>query len=249
MSIKLLSLAAGAIMYAIFMIALFPAPIAYKWLAPNSIELSGVQGRLWSGGATTGFLGDMEVKNIHWEFVPLDLFVGRITGKVNMLLGDGFVDTKASATFNSLTLQELRATFDLQVLENFIPIGATQGKVFAQIEHLVIEEGWPIKIIGELRLMELMVAPFVPSGAVLIPIGSFRLAFLDNSKLGGTIEHLNGPLETNGNIELRSNRVYDIKIFVKALPDASQELLQGLELMTGEPNNLGFRAFNLTGSL
>ena len=97
--------------------------------------------------------------------------------------------------------------------------------------------------------MELMVAPFVPSGAVLIPIGSFRLAFLDNSKLGGTIEHLNGPLETSGNIELRSNRAYDIKIFVKALPDASQELLQGLELMTGEPNNLGFRAFNLTGSL
>ena len=249
MNIKLLSLIAGAIIYTIFLIALFPAPIAYKWLAPDSIELSGVQGRLWSGRATTGFLGDTEARNINWKFIPLDLFVGRITGKINMLLGDGFVETKASVTFGGLALRELRAAFDLQILEDFIPIGATQGTALAQIEHLVIEEGWPIKLIGELRLMELMVAPFIPSGAALIPIGSFRLAFLDNSKLEGAIEHLNGPLETSGNIELRPNQAYDIEIFVKALPDASQELLQGLELMTGEPNNLGFRAFNLAGSL
>jgi len=242
-------LIAGAIIYMIFMIALFPAPIAYKWLAPDSIELLGIQGRLWSGRATAGFLGDMEARNINWKFIPLDFFVGRITGKINMLLGDGFVETEASITFGGLALQELQAAFDLQILEDFIPIGATQGTALAQIEHLVIEEGWPIKLIGELHLMELMVAPFIPSGAALIPIGSFRLAFSDNSKLEGTIEHLNGPLETSGNIELRPNRAYDIEIFVKALPDASQELLQGLELMTGEPNNLGFRAFNLAGSL
>jgi len=249
MNIKLLSLIAGAIMYMVFMIALFPAPIAYKWLAPDSIVLSGVQGRLWSGRAAAGFLGDIEARNINWNFIPLNLFVGRITGKINMLLDNGSVDTKASVTFGGLVLQELRAVFDLQVLENFIPIGATQGTVLAQIEHLVIEEGWPTKIIGELRLMELVVAPFIPSGSTLIPIGSFQLAFLDNSKLGGTIEHLNGPLEASGNIELRPSRAYDIEILVKALPDASQELLQGLELMTGEPNNLGFRAFSLTGSL
>lgn len=236
-------------MYVVFMIALLPAPLVYKWLVPDSIELSGVQGSLWSGKAATGFLGNIEAQNIHWKLMPLDLFTGHITGKVNMLLSGGFVDTKVSVTFNDLIFRELQAAFDLQILEGFIPIGIAEGTVLAQIEHLVIERGSPTNITGELRLMELMVAPFVPIGDVLISIGSFQLTFLGNSKLAGTIEYIDGPLETSGTIELKPGRVYDIEMFVKALPDASEQLIQGLELMTGEPNNLGFRPFNLTGSL
>lgn len=249
MAIKPPWLVFGVCAYLIFALALVPASIAAKWFVSDTIRLTGVQGTVWSGEAIRGSLAGVELENIHWEFMPLDLLAGRITGKFDLVLAGGFVNTEVSATFGGLMLQKLNAITNLRILKDFAPIGATQGMVFAQVDRLVIEKNWPIEVVGDFRLMDVTVAPFAPSALGPIPIGSFRLTFSKNSNLRGQIEQLEGPLEVNGMVQLSPNRAYELQALVKALPQASQQLIEGLELMTGEPNGLGFRAFSLTGSL
>ena len=55
MPARWLVLGVGA--YLAFALVLFPADVAYRWLAPDTVRLSGVQGTVWSGRATLGSAG------------------------------------------------------------------------------------------------------------------------------------------------------------------------------------------------
>jgi len=252
MSSKIPWLALGAGAYAAFMIAFFPATIAYRWFAPDDVRLAGVEGSVWSGRAALGSVGDFALHDITWELQPWALLIASLSGQVQTRLADGFLNSEIHAGFGGVSFSNLRATTSLASLSTVLPIRGTRGLASLDFAALELEGGWPVTATGELRLGELAVPPLVTTGTGgIIQLGNYRVSFTDTGGQGlaATFEDQGGPLEVAGSMRLEPDRNYLIEAVLRARPEAQPELTQGLQFMTGEPDASGMRTFSLAGSL
>ena len=245
-------IALGAGAYLAFVITLFPAATAYRWFAPDTVRLAGIEGTLWSGSAALGSVGNFGLTDIQWRLRPWMLLLARASGQFQARFADGLVTSDVEATFSRLTMRNLPASAALGGLGNFLPIGGTEGFVSANLAELQLEDQWPVAIAGEVRLGELAVPPLISSsGTPLIAMGNYQIRFSESPDPGvtGSFEDQGGPLQVSGTVRLNEGRSYLIKGNVSTRPGAPPELNQGLELMTAPPDASGQRAFSLNGSL
>lgn len=245
-------IALGAGAYLAFLLTMFPAGTAYRWFAPDTLRLAGVDGTLWSGRATLGSVGGLGLHEIQWRLQPWSLFMARIGGQLQARLADGFIETEIEATFSATTLRNFRASSSLDGLQEFLPLGGINGFVSAELSELRIQGRWPVAAVGEIRLGELAVPSiFTPTSGSLIALGNYRIRFASspNRVLVGNFEDQGGPLEVSGSVRLNPDRAYVIEGVVRTRPEAPLELSQGLEIMTAPADASGLRAFSLNGSL
>ena len=94
----------------------------------------------------------------------------------------------------------------LPALAALLPLQGMRGQANVALEELVLENGWPATIVGELKLAELETAPLIPDGSGSLaaarrlhdhvpcrrPTGAFAAQFVDNG----------GPLEVSGSCQL-----------------------------------------------
>jgi general secretion pathway protein N len=247
---SLLALGLGA--YLAFTLSSFPAGTAYAWLAPQGVNLTGLEGTLWSGRAAAGTVGDLALRDIRWTLRPLRLLLGRLAATVEARLSDGFVSANVSASPSSVALSDVRASTSLATLRGMLPLSGVRGDASVSLDELELAGGAVTKVLGELRLAKLEVAPFVPTGSrELLPIGNYTVSFIEaqNAGVNATFVDSGGPLEVTGTLELDAARAYTLDGFIKPRPDASQTLVDGLAIVTAEPDAEGRRRLTLTGSL
>lgn len=243
--------ALGVGAYLAFALVSLPAGTVYRWFAPDNVQLAGIQGTLWSGRAAAGSFGNFVVQDLRWNVHPLPLLVLRLSADVETRLADGFVNTSVSAGPGGVTLSNLRASLSLPALRGVLPIGGTRGLASADFRELTLTDGWPTAAVGELRLAELETPPLVPGGnRQLIELGNYLVQFQESANgVSAAFNDTGGPLEVSGTLTLEPNRAYTLQGFVKPRPSAAEALVQGLEIMTGEPDESGRRSLTLTGSL
>jgi hypothetical protein len=249
---KLSWLALGLGAYIAFVLAQFPANAAYRWFAPPELELADVNGTVWSGRAAVGDVADIAVRDVSWNLAVGSLLIGRVSVAFDARLADGFVNGNLVATTSQLRLTDVTVSTSLQTLNDLLPIYAIEGQVSLALERLVIEDAWPLAAVGELRIGNLEAPPFPPTpGAGMIPLGSFRaqLLELDEPGVSALLTDSGGPLELEGRAQLATDRSYLLDGLVRARPEASDMLLQGLAIMTSEPDADGRRSFTLAGTL
>ncbi len=249
---KLSWLALGCGAFVAFALSLFPATTAYRWFAPDSFRLSGIEGTVWSGQAALGSVPGLPMRNLRWNLNALPLVLGRISGQFEARLADGFINGEASVSPNVVILTNLQAATSLPALAGLLPLEDTVGLVSLSLERLELQRSWPRNIVGNLRINELEVVPLFPTdGENLIPLGNYEVTFIDSSGQGvsARLRDTGGPLEVSGRLELGLDRAYVLEGLIRARPDASDELVQGIAIMTGEPDAEGRREFSLTGSL
>jgi hypothetical protein len=244
----------GLLAYVAFALSLFPAASAYRWFAPPQLRLAAVEGTLWSGRAALGSAAGLGLNDIRWRLDPLGLLTGRLSGRLETRLADGFVRTSFSASLGGLTLSNLQATTSLAGVRPLLPptLRSTEGMASLQLQRFELDDGWPVDAVGAVRLAQLAVRPPI-SGArqPLLELGGYRLDLADTGGegLSGTIEDTGGPLEVAGTITLGTDRTYRLEGVVRPRPGAPAQLVQGLALMSGEPDAAGKRKFALSGSL
>lgn len=244
--------ALGAGAYLAFTLASFPAGTAYRWFAPPGVELAGVEGTLWSGRAALGSAAGLALRDIGWRVRPLQLLLGRAAVDLEARLADGFVSGRIVATPGSVRFRDVRASTSLPMLRTVLPIQGTQGLASVVLTELELEGGWPLEIVGELRLSQLEVPPFVPAGRQgLIPLGNYTVQFEEtaDATIAARLSDAGGPLEASGTVAIDQSRSYTLDLLVKPRPEASAELIEGLAIMTAEPDAAGRRRLTLTGSL
>jgi hypothetical protein len=221
---------------------------------PASLRLMGIEGTLWSGGAALGSAAGFALSDIHWDANALALLTGRAAGRLQARLSDGFIDTRVSATPSRVELKALRASTSLSSLGALLPIKGMQGLVSLTLDELRLVDGRPSAVVGRARVAQLAVPPLLPGGSAgpaLIQLGSYDIELKDTGGDGIAAEFhdTGGPMQVSGTLLLDSNGAYRLEGFVSPRADAPPELVQGLELMTGEPDSQGRRKFSLTGSL
>ena len=244
-------IALGLGTYLVFVMVLFPASVAYRWFAPDSVRLSGIEGTVWAGNAILGSVGNVGFYDLEWRLRPWYAVFLQVGGQLQARLADGFLSTTVQAGLTQMTLTELQATVSLAGLRDLLPLGAMQGLVSAQFERLRIENEWPVEAIGEVRVGELGVPPMMIPGGELLELGNYRVRFssTQSADLVGSFENQGGPLEATGSLRFSPNRAYAIEGVARARPGAPPELVQGLEIMTASPDASGLRAFDFSGSL
>lgn len=245
-------IALGIGAYLAFVIATFPADVAYRWFAPPELRLAAISGTVWSGSAALGSVAGLSMRDVLWNVSAWPLVLGRASGRFEARLADGFARGEASATMSRIVLRNVQASTPLQALVGLLPLHDTSGQVSVDLPRLELERGWPVRVVGTLRVNELEVAPLLPTQAGgPIPLGSYEIEFVDADGDGvqGRVTDRGGPLEVNGRVALGADRGYELEAHVSARPEASQDLVRGLEIMTGEPDASGRRPFNMSGSL
>jgi general secretion pathway protein N len=245
-------LALGVGAYLAFVVITFPASVAYRWFAPETVKLAGIEGTLWSGRSAIGSVSNFPLRDIEWRVRPWSLLLARVNGELQTRLTDGFITTDFEATFSQTRLRNLNASTSLSGVRDLLPLAGIEGFVSAQFSDLRIEDNFPEVAIGEVRLGELSVPPLLsPGSSSLIELGNYQIQFVEtpDASLLANIVDQGGPMETSGSLRLDQQRAYTIDGTVRSRPDASLELTRGLDMMAAPPDNEGKRAFTLTGSL
>lgn len=244
-------IALGVGAYVVFVVATIPASTAYRWLAPPELRLAALDGTVWSGTAALGSIPGLPLRDLRWNLSAWPLMLGRASGSFEARLADGFIRGAGTATMSGVELRNLQTSTRLQTLAGLLPVSDSLGFVSVDVAELELADGWPVRLIGTMRLSELEVAPLMPTqSGGLIALGSYEIEFVDAGEgLEGRLTDTGGPLEVSGRLALARDRAYVLEGLVRARPEAGADLVRGLEFMTGEPDGSGRRPFNLSGSL
>jgi hypothetical protein len=238
--------------YVAFTLAAFPAATALRWFGPPGLAVAGVTGTLWNGGAASCSVGGFTAEALRWRLRPTSLLVGRITANVEARIPDGFVNGVVTASSSQVRFSELRGATSLPGLANLLPLKGMRGQASIALDELVLENGWPATIIGQLKLAGLETMPLIPDGrGSLLPLGDYTITFVPAPAGALAAEFVDdgGPLEVSGSLNMDDTRTYVIDALVEPRSGAPESLVEGLKIMTAEPDAEGRRRLNLTGSL
>jgi hypothetical protein len=244
--------AVGLGAYIAFTLATFPAGIALRWFAPSNVAFAGVAGTLWSGSAASCSVAGFTADTVRWSVSPWALFLGRVSADVEARIPDGFVNGNVTASPSSVTLSGLRGATSLPALGNLLPVRGMRGQASVALESLVLENGWPATITGQLKVAGLEAPPLISDGSgSLLPLGDYTVTFVPapQDQLAANIVDNGGPLEVTGSATLGAGREYTIDLLLEPRVGAPEMLVEGLKLMSSDPDAEGRRRLSLNGSL
>lgn len=246
-------IALGAGAYLAFVLAAFPAGTAMRWLAPQGVVAAGVEGTLWSGRAATLSVNGFAAEQLRWRLRPAALVLGRLAANVEARMTEGFVSGDVEASPSRIAVRNLRGAASLPSLAAFLPVRGIRGQASVALESLELVDGWPTTVVGELKVASLEVTPFVPvnAGGGMLALGDYTVTFTPAAEreLAALVVDNGGPLEVSGTVKLDAARAYTLDALVKPRAGAARELVDGLSIMTAEPDAEGRRRLTLTGSL
>jgi general secretion pathway protein N len=249
-------LALGVGAYLAFALGSFPAATAAHWLLPPQVELTGLRGTVWSGSAASAKVGDLPVQDVRWRVRPWTLLTARIGASIEARLTDGFLTTNVTASKTRVQLSDLRGGTSLATLALIPSLRGMRGQASVALSELEIESGWPTRALGELKLAALEIPPLMPSGNTsLIPLGDYTVTFAEPppdappGSVAARFVDNGGPLEVAGTLLVTQKREYTFDALIKARAGAQQMLVDGLNVMTADPDATGRRRLTLTGSL
>jgi len=229
------------------LIVLFPARIAYQWLSPPQLALSGISGTVWRGGADAVEANGIVFRNISWSARPLRLLTGRLVYQVDgapvsgFIEGDVFVSVGRSV---DLWADNIRASLPLQLFTTALNIPGLAGNSSLQFERIELRDGMPVKLDGVLDIANL-VAPRVNRGS----IGGYRIEFFSQSDgIAASVEDTDGVLDIAGSLELKSDRSYQLLAQIIAKPGAPADLRRRIERLPAVDDR-GQRELRIEGSL
>jgi general secretion pathway protein N len=245
-------LALGVGAYLAFVLVWFPAGTAYVLFAPSELMLTGLQGTLWAGRAAAGSVGGLALRDINWDIHVLRLLIGRLSAEIKAQLSDGGFSGNVTITPGRVALTGVRASTSLATLRAVLPVSGTRGRADVSLSRLELDDGRLVEVVGELDLAELEITPLISTGPRrLVPIGNYTVQFLPSSGKGvnATFRDTGGPLEVTGTFLMDNARAYTLDGLIKARSDAPQELIDGLAVISEDPDAAGRRRLTLTGSL
>jgi general secretion pathway protein N len=235
----------GLLIGIIGLVALFPARIGYRWLAPPQVALNGISGTVWNGSAQEATADGLYLRNLSWRFRPMDLF----TGKIGLALDSNFVAGSINGNFafgfgGSIRATDFRATLPLDAIQSVAALAGARGTLTADFEELRISDGLPVVANGSVEVAGLTL-PLVHRD----PIGGFRAElFTQDAGISASIEDTAAVIDLAGSLQLTADGKYEFHAQlspVDSTPTAIREQLRFL----GSANDRGQHEIRLEGRL
>jgi general secretion pathway protein N len=246
--LSLIALATGA--YLAFAVATFPASLAARWFAPDTISLAGVEGTVWRGSAAYGGVSGLAVADMRWRLQPLALLTGRLSFTLDTRLADGFVRTGLTVAGSRISFVDLDLAAIRSVLPSDVAPAELYGNAGVELDVLDLVDGWPVRASGTVRIADLVSSPLIAvPGVTTLAFGSFMARVSPSD--GGVVAVVSdegGPLEVAGSARLEPDRRYRIEARIKPRANAHPVTVQGLQIIDSSPVN-GYHLFEREGQL
>jgi len=243
----------AALTFVVFAVAGAPATLITGFL-PDEVQLSGVQGSLWAGEASSLRAGQLRLGRTSWDLSPWQLLLGRLAGQIDTVLPEGFARGEfAVGLGGSLQLKNFSAAAPVATLAAATGMGlpVQGGQVAVELTALKIADSWPQQAIGEIRIGDVAMV-FRNGQPVQDQLASFELRFnADDVPEAGPLEGMladrGGPLEVSGLVLLTPPANYELSGRATPRASAPQEMQQALVLLGPEGPD-GSRDFSFAGS-
>lgn len=242
-------IALGMVVFLVTLVTQMPAAVAYRWLAPDVIRLTGIDGTLWGGNARLGSIDVVGFQDLEWHLKPSRLLLGRVAADVTMKLGEGFLEGGVATGLagRSFRADELKASLNLSNFEAMLPLEGISGILNLDLKHLVMDDGIPVEAEGMVRLGRLTLAMAGSDN-----LGDYQLTFeesLPEEGIAGRVKDMGtGPFEVAGSLQVGADGNFALQGTIKSRPTAPAHL-QGMLQYLGDEAADGSRQFELTGSL
>jgi len=238
-------IAVGALTLILGLIITLPARVAVHWFAPPEVAMSDIQGSAWSGRASEASVAGVYVRDVQWDFSPLQLFTGGFSYQVSATPVSGFIETDMSVGFSgALTLSNLKASLPLELFSEVIDIPGLQGSGSFQFDRLKIVDGLAVTAEGTLQVADLVV-PIVSRDS----LGGYKAEFFtENDGISVSVEDSDGVVDLAGSLQIKSDRSYEFIAEVVALPQTPAGVLRQLQFLP-PANERGQQELRLEGIL
>ena len=235
----------GILVFLIVLVVTFPARVAYRWLAPRELQLSGIEGSIWSGSAAQAVAGGAYFTDVSWRLVPQSAFTGRLAYATTARPASGNLAAEVSVDASgAITIKELVGNLPLDLAHPAIQANGISGDLGLQFRQLTLVDTLPVTADGTVTISNLFVRGL--SAAV---IGDIRAEFQTaDNRLTAVVSDLAGVIEVSGELVVEADRSYRLTGLVRARPDAPPSIEQQLQFL-GSPDVNGMRSFRFEGSL
>lgn len=239
----------GLLAFIAFAIVSLPASVLFGFLQGQGVTAAGTQGSVWKGRAQMLQIHGTNLGAIEWDLHALALLGLKLKADVTLTRAEGVAQTTVSLrSIEVITFEDLNANLALTALSGLAPPG-WGGTVNLRFQELQLDNGWPRVANGTAEILNLTSA----SQASALS-GSYKITFPSTTVdpgegvIAGDLVDLGGPLQLNGELQLRPDRSYLLTGMVAARPEAPPNLANQLQIL-GEPDAEGRRPFSLEGTL
>jgi general secretion pathway protein N len=234
---QLIFIAIGVLL--VSLILHLPASLASRWLGSNArVAMAGVDGTVWSGGASSASVGSMHLGQLRWQFRPFSLFRGRLDYRLDVSGPTlNFQGRVGAAPGGRVQITDAIGFVRIAALRDLIPemaAASLDGTLDLDIDHMLLVPAadgsdariglWPSKAQGRLRLVDVRV-PLIGEA----PIGNFELLVRDDTESDDILvdyRDLSGPLELAGDAKIHPDGTFDRACSARARPGAPARLAQ-----------------------
>lgn len=235
----------GLLAFVAAFLIMFPARVAYDWFVPETVQVSGLQGSIWSGSATEAAVAGIYLRDLNWRLRPLRLLTGKLAASVEAVPSSGFLEGDVAVGIGGdVALSNVSGSLPLSAFAAIARTPGLGGNASIQIEQLRIRDGLPVVADGTLAVADL-VAPMVDASS----IGAYRAEFFtDDNAVVASIEDVDGVFDLAGSLTISADRNYQFVGKVAATDKTSAKLRQQLRFL-GSPNDRGQHDIRLEGQL
>lgn len=224
----------------------FPARVAYQWLAPPDLKLSGIHGTIWHGNASEASLRGVYLRGLQWKIQPLNLLGARVSYSIEGKFASGFLQADIAIDITgALTVSELAASLALAELQPVLGIPGIRGNLSLQFNLLRAVDGLPVAADGSISLAQLVV-PFVFRD----PLGDFRAEFFtEDAAVVASLEDSDALVDLAGSLRISADRSYRLNGQLGATENTPATLQQTMAAGLGPANARGQHEFGIEGIL
>lgn len=238
---RLIWAAVLALLLCINVIVSAPARLLNLVVPGDQLAMLGLTGTVWNGSASSVLLrlpqGYLQLGAVQWSLKPLSLLLLAPHLTLHSAWGNQILAGELVLRGQrDLDVYNLEASVAADLLAHFAPI-AVAGTMNVQVQNLQLRNGLPHSAEG--RLVWQDAGWRSPAGPV--PLGTYALDFKQpaGEALQGQVITLSGPLQANGEVELRE-RHYRVEIELASDATLDAQLRQMLSLIA-VPQDSGFR--------
>jgi general secretion pathway protein N len=242
----LVALGVGA--FFLLLLVTLPAQVVMGLLGRLGVDATGVSGSVWNGQAAMVRVRTVPLGQVEWNLHVLKLLTGRASATVAVKQGAAFAQGDVSAALGGrITLSDVSASWPLASLAAAgLPAGWT-GTANARLSELVVENGLPVALTGNIDLVNLVGPANRPAS-----LGSYRATFPSSTGntgdgIAADLKDLDGPIAVTATLRVQRDRSYLIDGQIATRPEAPSQVVSALQYL-GEADASGQRPFSLSGT-
>jgi len=238
-------IAVGALALILGLIIKLPARLAVQWFAPPEVAISDIRGSAWSGSASEASVAGIYVRDVQWEFSPLQLFTGSLGYEVSATPVSGFIESGVSVGLSgALIVSDLKASLPLNLFAEVIGISGLEGNGSFQFDRLKIVDGMAVAADGTIQIADLHV-PIAGRDS----LGGYKVEFFtQDDGISASVEDTDGVIDLAGSLQVKADRSYEFIAEVIANPQTPEGVRNQLRFL-GPANERGQQELRLEGVL